>query len=100
MSKVVTFPCKMESREWSNLVDRRTKCLGVLTEMAPPETLQEIAEIENVLATLWKQLESHCRNPTKFPPPPTGNLTQRWITKVAIPLTLATQMLEEGGGET
>ena len=90
----------METREWNNLADRRAKCLEVLTDQAPPETLQEIAEIENMLATLWKQLESHCRAPNKFPPPETGNLRQRWISKVAIPLTLATQLCEGNNGET
>lgn len=60
------------------------------------ERLQELVEFEELLATLWTRLQMDMRKGNVGQLKHTGTLANRWIQKVALPLTLAALLAEEG----
>jgi hypothetical protein len=92
-----------EDEIWDRLEKRRQKAQLFLETIGSPRreilepALQEICEIEMLLADLWTRLEMQARKPSSIQPiPHNRTLAQRWLNEVALPLAWAVELNEEG----
>ncbi len=92
----------MENEIWDRLVQRRQKSKHFLETVDAPQgellepALQEICEMETLLADLWTRLEIQARKPSTITPiPHNRTLAQRWLNEVALPLAWALELNEE-----
>lgn len=95
-----------EEETWKQLNCTRQKCLSYLflcnekgVNRQVCGALEEIGEIETLLAELWKRVEIHARKPTvhssqvgHMPLKGNNTLATRWMQQVVLPLVLSAQV--------
>lgn len=88
-----------EEETWKQLNCTRQKCLSYLllsdekgVNRQVCGALEEIGEIETLLAELWKRVEIHARKPTVHSLKGNNTLATRWMQQVVLPLVLAAQV--------